>query len=312
MILIFKKFNITENFFYQVCFEVKITEELKWEDLIKPGERLARDDHDNSKKDQKQSEKLNTEESKLVEKNEHEETKESESTEAAEKATNNDVTEESENKTETAGDEGESKSTETTEAQSDKQTENGESVPESEGKPVEEKEEEEMETEEIPEPIPTHLFRVGWSLPNTCLQLGEHKFSYGYESSGRFVTDREFSDYGVKFGVGDVVASYVDITLEKVTISYTVNGAAQGVAVTIPRSEFPEENFALFPHVLSRNYAFELNLGSREEAWFANPDEFADYEFLNQVEGKIQGPLRPETRGECEVSLINPCLLFNY
>lgn len=158
-----------------------------------------------------------------------------------------------------------------------------------------------METEEVPEPILTHLFRVGWSLPSTCLQLGEHKFSYGYESTGRFVTDKQFTDYGVKFGVGDVVASYIDVTAENVTISYALNGVLQGVAVTVPRDEFPEENFALFPHVLSRNYAFELNLGSKEERWFANPDEMEDYVLLDKVEEKVPGPLRPEARSECEV-----------
>lgn len=158
-----------------------------------------------------------------------------------------------------------------------------------------------METEETPEPIPTHLFRVGWSLPNTCLQLGEHDFSYGYESSGRFIVNKQFNDYGVKFGVGDVVASYIDVTSEIVKISYAVNGVFQGTAITIPRSELPEENFALFPHILSRNYAFELNLGSREEPWFINPKEVEDYVFLDKVEEKVQGPVRPETRSECEV-----------
>lgn len=67
-----------------------------------------------------------------------------------------------------------------------------------------------MEVEEDnAEPIATHLFRVGWSLPNTGLQLGEFKYSYGYESSGKFVTDKEFSEYGIKYGVGDVVGSYL-------------------------------------------------------------------------------------------------------
>lgn len=216
------------------------------------------------------------------------------------------VTTESENESKsvvetTEGDDGESKP-ETIE----QETENGDSVPDSEEKkPVEE---EKMESEEIPESIPTHLFRVGWSLPNTCLQLGEHKYSYGYESTGKFVTDKEFAVYGTKFGVGDVITSYLNISNENVTISYAVNGNAQGVAITIPHDEFPEENFVLFPHILSRNYAFELNLGSREEAWFANPEEFADYIFLDKVEDKVPGPVRPETRKECEVSSINLCM----
>lgn len=58
-------------------------------------------------------------------------------------------------------------------------------------------------------PLPTHLFRVGWSLIDSDLQLGEDKYSYGYESSGRFAVDKQFQNYGIKFGVGDVVTSFL-------------------------------------------------------------------------------------------------------
>lgn len=69
-------------------------------------------------------------------------------------------------------------------------------------------EKDQPETKES-EPIPTHLFRVGWSLLDTGLQLGEDNFSYGYESSGRFVVNKQFDNYGRKFGVGDVIASFL-------------------------------------------------------------------------------------------------------
>lgn len=190
----------------------------------------------------------------------------------------------------------------TTESEKEKDEDKAENggVSETEEKP------ERMETDDEKTPsesIPTHLFRVGWSLEKTGLQLGEEKFSYGYESTGRFVTDKQFTDFATKFGVGDVVTAYVDVTSENVQIAYAVNGVIQGVAVTVSRDEFPVEDFALFPHVLSRNYAFELNFGSNEERWFANPDGFEDYTFLDRAEGLVQGPLRPETRQECEVSL---------
>lgn len=74
-----------------------------------------------------------------------------------------------------------------------------------------ETEEEKEKPEEKPQlpPIPTHYFRVGFSLPKTSLQLGESKHSYAYESTGKFITDKEFKDYGVTFGVGDVVGAYL-------------------------------------------------------------------------------------------------------
>jgi heterogeneous nuclear ribonucleoprotein U-like protein 1 len=68
---------------------------------------------------------------------------------------------------------------------------------------------EELTNKELGETIPTHLFRVGWSLLDTGLQLGEDKYSYGYESSGRFVINKQFQNYGIQFGVGDVVASFL-------------------------------------------------------------------------------------------------------
>lgn len=94
---------------------------------------------------------------------------------------------------------------------------------------------------------------------------------------------------------------FQDINTESVSITFAVNGVPQPTAVVVPRTDFPEDGFALFPHVLSRNYAFELNLGSRDEPWFPNPEDLADYIYLENAEPKVAGPVRPETRSECEV-----------
>lgn len=97
---------------------------------------------------------------------------------------------------------------------------------------------------------------------------------------------------------------------EYVTIRYTVNGELQPVAATLQQSEFPED-FALFPHVLTRNCAFEINLGQKEEPWFVAPDLLQEYVFLSQIEDKVIGPNRPETRGDCEVRQMFVELLRN-
>lgn len=81
----------------------------------------------------------------------------------------------------------------------------------------------------------------------------------------------------------------------------------QPTAITVPRSEFPEENFSLFPHVLCRNYAYEVNFGQKEEPWFPHPEELKDYLFLQAVEGKIEGPKRHEKREDCEVRCFLCC-----
>lgn len=84
------------------------------------------------------------------------------------------------------------------------------------------------------------------------------------------------------------------------TIQYTHNGELLPVATTVSKSDLPED-FALFPHVLTRNYVFEFNFGNKEEPWFAAPEDLKDYVFLSKLEEKVAGPLRPEARGECEV-----------
>ena len=54
-----------------------------------------------------------------------------------------------------------------------------------------------------------HVTRVGWSEDFTDLQLGEVANSYGYGGTAKKSQRRQFLDYGVKFGVGDVVTCYL-------------------------------------------------------------------------------------------------------
>lgn len=91
------------------------------------------------------------------------------------------------------------------EVKEEKSTEDAEDLKDNSTNKEEKNEDKEKE---LPQ-IPTHLIRIGWSSINSGLQLGESKFSYGYESSGKFVCDKNFSDYGKSFGVGDVVGAYL-------------------------------------------------------------------------------------------------------
>ncbi|KAK5640200.1 hypothetical protein RI129_011011 [Pyrocoelia pectoralis] len=148
-----------------------------------------------------------------------------------------------------------------------------------------------------------HLIRVGWSISNSTLQLGEVQFSYGYESTGKYVANKTFTPHGAKFGVGDVIGAYLSITDDIVTFSFTINGELQPEIASIPKSELPE-NCALFPHILVRNYCFDVNLGASENPWYPSPADLSDYVFLLNYDDKIQGPLRPEKRSDCEVIMM--------
>ncbi|XP_041985735.1 heterogeneous nuclear ribonucleoprotein U-like protein 1 [Aricia agestis] len=101
--------------------------------------------------------------------------------------------------------------------------------------------------------------RIGWSTDDSTLHLGEGPTSFGYESTGRAVNNSEFKEYGQTYTEKDVVGVYLDLESEPCTISYTLNGVSLGVAY-----EFSKESLvgrALFPHVLTKNTCYRVNLG---------------------------------------------------
>ena len=137
-----------------------------------------------------------------------------------------------------------------------------------------------------------HMFRVGWSVIESSMQLGENKYSFAYCNNGKKCTDKVFEDYGETFQKGDSVASYIDFVTDptKIIISYSKNGIDMGQAFSINKSdlmeshilEFPNKkrfnldlekaenqqkieskSLVLFPHVLSKNIVFEMNFGQR-------------------------------------------------
>ena len=153
------------------------------------------------------------------------------------------------------------------------------------------------ENEEYP-----HVLRIGWSTPYTSMQLGEEKFSYGYCSTGKKLTDNRYEDYGVQFGKDDVIGCYLDATSENsVVLSYTVNGKDQGIAFNISKEELGDK--PLFPHILSKNCSFACNFG-QETPW--TEEILQDYVSIGNVEPqyKIPGPRRPEKKEECEVIMM--------
>ncbi|XP_076292706.1 uncharacterized protein LOC143214958 [Lasioglossum baleicum] len=147
-----------------------------------------------------------------------------------------------------------------------------------------------------------YILRVGWSTPYTSMQLGEEKFSYGYDSIGRKLTNNQFEDYGLQFGKDDVVGCYLDATSEdNIVLSYTVNGKDQGTAFNITKSELCDK--ALFPHILSKNCSFACNFG-QENPWAEEVLE--GYMSIGNMDSqsKIPGPRRPTKKEECEVIMM--------
>ncbi|XP_011502312.1 PREDICTED: heterogeneous nuclear ribonucleoprotein U-like protein 2 [Ceratosolen solmsi marchali] len=153
----------------------------------------------------------------------------------------------------------------------------------------------------IDEDIPSVL-RLGWSTLDTSLQLGEVKLSYGYDSTGKKSTNNEFVEYGKTFAKDDVVGCFADFETDgNVILTYTINGENQGPAFILKKEDL--QNKALFPHVLSKNCSFTVNLG-QEENW--NDNILDEYISVGKVDlnDRITGPRRPEKREDCEVILL--------
>eukprot|EP00111_Clytia_hemisphaerica_P001230 TCONS_00003505-protein len=116
-----------------------------------------------------------------------------------------------------------------------------------------------------------HAIRIGWSAEHSGMQLGESSSSYGYESTGKVCASSSFYTYGVTFGEGDVIGTYLDLESEPKSLKYTKNGEDLGVAMslTINLDEKP-----LFPHILVRNMSVELNFGDNETPFNETPEGF--------------------------------------
>lgn len=68
-------------------------------------------------------------------------------------------------------------------------------------------------TEHLENEFCPNALRIGWSVNDSSLQLGEEAFSFGYGGTGKISSECKFRDYGIPFGVGDVVSTYLVFTL---------------------------------------------------------------------------------------------------
>lgn len=105
--------------------------------------------------------------------------------------------------------------------------------------------------------------RVGFSLPQSTLLLGEAENSFAYCESGRKASNSEFTNYGQPFKLDDVIGCYLDLESTPCTIKYTLNGTDLGTAFEFDKSILGETG-ALFPHILTKGYEFHVNFADNE------------------------------------------------
>lgn len=133
-----------------------------------------------------------------------------------------------------------------------------------------------------------HEIRCGWSPSNSSLQLGESELSFGLDSSGKKCLNSEFTDYTAKLCTNDVIGVHLELTDEKCSILYTVNGKDCGVAFEFEKSSLDGQ--ALFPHISTKNVEYKVNFGALEKSlWSLRRDGFKEQELKrrrNELEKK--------------------------
>lgn len=122
-----------------------------------------------------------------------------------------------------------------------------------------------------------HEIRCGWSTSNSSLQLGEHPTSFALDSSGKKCNNSEFTEYGTRLRVEDVIGVHLEISDEKCTVQFSINGKQQGVAFEVEKSALNGE--ALYPHISTKNVEYKVNFGQLEQTlWSLNRDKFKESE----------------------------------
>jgi len=94
------------------------------------------------------------------------------------------------------------------------------------------------------------LVRVGWSSGSAKLELGNDGQSYGYGSTGKKSSNRQFEDYGEAFKEGDVIGCLLD--RDNKVISFCKNGLDLGVAFKL---EDGLDEVGLRPHVCGKGFS---------------------------------------------------------
>lgn len=146
-----------------------------------------------------------------------------------------------------------------------------------------------------------YVLRVGWSVDNTSLQLGEVELSYGFDGRGRIVTGGKEEAFGEPFTEGDVIGCYAFISeTGEVTLSFHKNGLSLGVAFHLNPSVLG--GLALYPHVLCKNCSVTVNLNP-DTPWHPYPAGFCALSTFPPGQ-RTRASLPAASKSDCEVLMM--------
>uniref|UniRef100_A0A669EED6 Si:ch211-107m4.1 n=1 Tax=Oreochromis niloticus TaxID=8128 RepID=A0A669EED6_ORENI len=144
--------------------------------------------------------------------------------------------------------------------------------------------------------------RVGWSVADSSLLLGEDELSFCYDGRGKKVSDRKEENFGEPFSEGDIIGCYASFSSDgAVELSFHKNGRFVGVAFSTDTSVL--RGRALFPHVLCKSCSFKLLLDPAAQPWYPGPPGFTPLATLPPGQ-RVCSTSGPTSRAQCEVVLM--------
>ncbi|XP_026186804.1 heterogeneous nuclear ribonucleoprotein U-like protein 2 [Mastacembelus armatus] len=144
--------------------------------------------------------------------------------------------------------------------------------------------------------------RVGWSVSDTSLPLGEDELSFAYDGCGKKVSGGKEEEFGEPFSEGDILGCYASFSTDgAVQLFFHKNGRFIGVAFSLSASEL--QSRPLFPHVFCKNCSVRFLLDPMGPPWYPSPLGFTPLAALPAGQ-RVRAALAPSSRAQCEVLLM--------
>ncbi|XP_054453435.1 heterogeneous nuclear ribonucleoprotein U-like protein 2 isoform X2 [Anoplopoma fimbria] len=144
--------------------------------------------------------------------------------------------------------------------------------------------------------------RVGWSMANTSLMLGEDEFSFAYDGRGKKVTGGKEEAFGELLSEGDIIGCYASFSTDgAVELSFHKNSRVMGEAFSLEASVLLGR--PLFPHVLCKSCSVRVLLDPTAPPWYPGPPGFTPLAALSAWQ-RVRTTLPPSSRAQCEVLLM--------
>ncbi|XP_014839132.1 PREDICTED: heterogeneous nuclear ribonucleoprotein U-like protein 2 [Poecilia mexicana] len=144
--------------------------------------------------------------------------------------------------------------------------------------------------------------RVGWSVGDSSLLLGEDEFSFAYDGRGKKVSDGTQEEYGEPFSEGDIIGCYAAFSADgAVELFFHKNGRFLGAAFSLSASLL--RGRALVPHVLCKNCSVRFLLDHITPQWYPGPMGFMPLTALPAGQ-RVRITSAPTSRMQSEVVMM--------